>query len=82
VHAIERLRGWFVRDTVERARESASAHSAEERDHINEEAEGVRADRFVMSGDGVAAPTLPIGGADEIGEIFEHDQHAPRDVAP
>jgi len=79
---LRRIRAWLAADELEKAREAALSKDPLERLRIQEEAEGVKLDRFVMGGDGAVAPMLPVGAADELGEIFERDEHAPKDVSP
>jgi len=79
---LTRIRTWCAAGGVEKARAAARAHNASERDRIEEEAEGIKADRLAMSGDGSVAPLLPLGPADDLSEVFERNAHAPVDEAP
>lgn len=76
---LTRIRTWLDRDAVEKAELSALAHDAADRDRIEEEAEGVKMDRFVMSGNGTVQPLLSLGSSDELSEVFERDTHAPHE---
>ena len=77
---VERIRRWWYADAVEAGREASLVHDVREQDRIEEDEQGIKADVFVMSGDGFIFPTVPLGPANDVEEIFERDSETPRDV--
>jgi hypothetical protein len=79
---VERFRQWWRVDELEGAREASLVHDVRERDRLEEDEQGIKADIFDMSGNGFIFPTMPLGPAGDIEEVFQRDTETPRDETP
>jgi hypothetical protein len=76
------LRLWSREETVSREVEGERDPDVVERELIEQDLEGYKADVFTEAGNGSVAPTLQPGLPSELYEELEHDEERPRDLAP
>ena len=76
------MRLWSRNDTVRREIEARRDPDRLERELVEQDIDGYKADVFAAGGDGSVGPTLPPALPSELYEKLEHDEEAPRDRAP
>lgn len=76
------MRLWSRSETVRREIEASRDPDPLERELVEQDIDGYKADVFAEGGDGSVGPTLPVARPSELYEELEHDEDPPRDPAP
>ena len=81
-HWLGRMRLWSRDETARREVEALRDRDPLERELIEQDVDGYKEDVFAEGGNGSVGPTLQPALPSELYEEFEHDEEAPRDLAP